>query len=80
MDQVDMLLDGVKFDGRRIANVDTLIDSLLKIVGSSGDFETEEARAAIISLEDVRSEEVIVSVTSDVENYIRDALRSQVIK
>ena len=51
------------------------IDALLDIVGNDDNFETEEARSAILSLEDRDGSTSI----ADVENYIRDALRAQMV-
>ena len=50
-----------------------VLHGLLNIVGDDGGFETDEARSAILSLEDRFGG----TSPADVENYIKDALRAQ---
>ena len=69
MAQVDQILNAIT----QLPASSDQIDGLLNIVGNDGDFETDEARSAILSLEDRDGG----TSRSDVENYIIDALRAQ---
>lgn len=56
---------------------DEVIDGLLRVVGNDGSFETQEARDAILALQDVESADELMSSLADVEGYIADALRAR---
>ena len=57
---------------------DEVIDGLLRVVGNDGSFETQEARDAILALQDVESADELMSSLADVEGYIADALRARI--
>lgn len=56
---------------------DEVIDGLLRVVGNDGSFETQEARDAILALQDVSSADELMSALASIENLIADALRSR---
>ena len=57
---------------------DEVIDGLLRVVGNDGSFETQEARDAILALQDVEGADELMSSLADVEGYIADALRARI--
>ena len=58
---------------------DHVIDGLLSVLDKTPHtgFETEQARAAILGLQDVSSAEELMSALADIESLIADALRAQ---
>ncbi len=54
---------------------DEVIDGLLRVVGNDDSFETQEARSAILALQDVSSADELMSALASIENLIADALR-----
>jgi hypothetical protein len=64
-------------DKARFPAADEVIDGLLRVVGNDGSFETQEARDAILALQDVSSPDDLMSSLADVEGYIADALRAR---
>tara|TARA_R110002126_G_scaffold40160_2_gene118131 strand:+ start:738 stop:1139 length:402 start_codon:yes stop_codon:yes gene_type:complete len=57
---------------------DHVIDGLLKVLEdmSTEGFESDEARGAIMALQDVRNADELMSALADVESFISDALRA----
>jgi hypothetical protein len=72
MDRQRAIADSASFPA-----ADEVIDGLLRVVGNDGSFETQEARDAILALQDVSSGDELMSALADVESYIADALRAQ---
>ena len=70
MVRVDQILGAIDQGG--FAD-DAHVTDLLDIVGDDGSFETDEARGAIMALQDRDGG----TTTGDAESYIRDALRAQ---
>ena len=58
---------------------DYIIDGLLKVLDEMAveGFESQEARSAILSLQDVSSPDDFYELMVDIEGYIADALRAQ---
>ena len=72
MDQQDAIASKASFPA-----ADEIIDGLLRVVGNDGSFETQEARSAILALQDVSNADQLMDALHDVESYISAALRQR---
>tara|TARA_B100000900_G_scaffold283621_1_gene242942 strand:+ start:1041 stop:1346 length:306 start_codon:yes stop_codon:yes gene_type:complete len=72
MEQQDAIASKASFPA-----ADEVIDGLLRVVGNDGSFETQEARSAILALQDVSNPDELMSALADVESYISAALRQR---
>ena len=70
MTRVDQIMNAIDQGG--VAD-DAHVTDLLAVVGDDGSFETDEARAAIMALQDRDGG----TTTGDAYGYIRDTLRAQ---
>ncbi len=72
MEQQDALASRASFPA-----ADEIIEGLLMVVGNDDSFETQEARSAILALQDVTSADQLMDALHDVESYISAALRQK---